>query len=75
MSADWFFMKRRWFGRPKKVGPMSEHELLLRIDHGEITPDTLLCSEKTKHRWIKMAQVGPALKRLQQLHPMIDSTL
>lgn len=72
MSSDWYYMKRRWIGGTKKVGPLSEHDLLLRIERGEITPETLLYSEKTKHHWVKMEQVGPAMKRWKSLHPVAD---
>lgn len=68
MSAHWFYMKRRWIGGAKKVGPLTEHDLLLRIDRGEITPETLLYSEKTKHHWVKMEEIAPALKRWQASH-------
>jgi hypothetical protein len=73
MTATWFYMKRRWLGGTKKMGPLSEHDLLLRIDNGEITPETLLCSEKTKNHWVKMDQVGPALERWQARHPVANA--
>jgi len=74
MSADWFFMKRRWFGGAKKVGPLSDHDLLLRIDSGEIKPDTLVSGGKTKHRWVKMEEIGPALKHYQKTHPAAEAS-
>jgi hypothetical protein len=74
MSADWYYMKRRWIGGSSKVGPISEHDLLLLVDRAEITPETLLCSEKTKNHWVKMEQVGPALKRWRAQHPVVDAT-
>jgi hypothetical protein len=70
MNADWYYLKRRWYGGSKKVGPLHEHELLHRIDIGEITPDTLLMSSKTRQHWVKMSQVAPAMEHWQWLqHP------
>jgi len=74
MSADWFYLKRRWFGGTKKVGPLAENDLLLRIDRGEITPTTLLISAKTKNRWVKMEEIGPALKQWKKGHPVSEQT-
>lgn len=69
MSADWFFLRRGWFHKGKKIGPIDEHDFLHRIDRGEIRPDTLVQSElKTRGRWVRMDKVRPALKRWQQLH-------
>jgi hypothetical protein len=61
MNADWYYLKRRWFGGSKKIGPLHEHELLHRIDLGEITPDTLVMSSKTRQHWVKMSEVAPAM--------------
>lgn len=74
MSSDWFYLKRRWFGGTKKVGPLDEHDLLVRIDSGEITPSTLLMSAKTRNRWIKMEEVGPALKHYRKGHPAAEAS-
>jgi len=72
MSADWYFMKRRWFGwfgPPRKVGPFSDHDLLERIDRGEVTPETLLMNHvKTKRRWVKMSTIAPAYKHWRHRH-------
>ncbi len=27
MSGDWYFMRRRWIGGAKKVGPITDHDL------------------------------------------------
>ncbi len=67
MNADWYYLKRRWFGGSKKVGPLHEHEFLHRIDLGEITPDTLVMSSKTRQHWVKMSEVAPALAHWQTL--------
>ncbi len=68
MNADWYYLKRRWYGGSKKVGPLHEHELLHRIDIGEITPDTLLMSSKTRQHWVKMSQVAPAMEHWHLIH-------
>ena len=69
MSADWFFLRHGWFRRGKKIGPIDEHDLLLRIDRGEIQPDTLVQSEvKTRGRWIRMDKVEPAYERWKRTH-------
>lgn len=74
MSADWFFLKHgwfyRWFHRGKKIGPIDEHDLLLRIDRGEILPDTLIQSQlKTRGRWVRMDKVRPAFNHWKERHP------
>lgn len=70
MSTDWFFLKKGWFGKLRAVGPLNEPDLLVRIDRGEIAPDTLLQSEtKTRGRWVPMNRVGPAIKHYQNAHP------
>ncbi len=74
MSGDWFYMKRRWIGGTQKVGPLSDTDLLVRIDHGQINPDTLVLSSKTKNRWVKMAEIGPAIKHWRKLHPTPEVT-
>ncbi len=70
MSHDWYFLKRSWFGKSRAVGPMNEPDLLVRIDRGEILPDTLLQSDtKTRGRWVPMNRVGPAYEHYRQTHP------
>jgi len=69
MSGDWFYMKRRWIGGTRKVGPLSDSDLLTRIDDGHISPDTLVMSSKTKNKWTRMEEVGPAIKHWRKLHP------
>lgn len=74
MSADWFFVRHGWFysllHKGKKIGPIDEHDFLLRIDRGEILPDTLVQSAlKTRGRWVRMAKVKPALERWKRTHP------
>ncbi|XZE52505.1 DUF4339 domain-containing protein [Planctomycetaceae bacterium SH139] len=70
MSADWFFLKHGWFRKAKKIGPIDDHELLIRIDRGDIQPDTLVQSQtKTRGRWIRMEKIKPALQRWTATHP------
>ena len=72
MSADWYYLRHGWFHKGKKIGPIDEHDFLIRIDKGEIQPDTLVQSEvKTKGRWIKMEAVGAALQRWRKTHPEV----
>lgn len=74
MSADWFYMKKRWFGGSKPCGPLTEHDLLLCIERGKITPETLLKSAKTKNRWVKMGEIHAAIKQWKRTHPVADSS-
>ena len=74
MSADWFFVRHGWFyswlHKGKKIGPIDEHDFLLRIDRGEILPDTLVQSAtKTRGRWVRMSKIKPALERWNKSHP------
>lgn len=69
MSADWFYMSSGWFHRAKRVGPISEQDLLRRIDDGKIQPETLVQSHKTRQRWVPMSSVGPAMARWLQANP------
>ena len=70
MSATWYYMARGWlFQKGRRVGPISEHDLLARIDQGKIVPDTLLQSSKTKGKWVPMNSVAPAMNRWKQMHP------
>lgn len=70
MSADWYFLSKGFFYRHKRVGPICERELLIRIGKGEIDPDTLLSStSKTRGRWIAMREIKPAIKHWKNTHP------
>ena len=73
MGAGWYYMASGWFKKTRKVGPVSEAELLLRIEKGKIEPETLLCSTKTKERWVPMSSIRPAMKRWRKLHPEPES--
>lgn len=69
MNADWFYMSSGWFHKAKRVGPLSDHDLLLRIDQGKIQPETLVQSHKTRQRWVPMSTIGPAMARWRISHP------
>jgi len=69
MSASWYYMTSGWFRKARRVGPITETDLLHRIDQGKISPETLLQSEKTKGKWVPMSAIGQAMKRWQESHP------
>jgi len=68
MSTQWFFMSSGWLRKARRVGPISEADLLLRIDKGEIEPETLIQSVKTRNKWVPMNRVGPAIARWKKNH-------
>ena len=71
MSADWYFLRPGgFFHRRKRVGPITEQELLMRIEKGEVRPDTLLSStSKTRGHWVAMKEIKPAIRHWKQHHP------
>lgn len=69
MNAGWYYMASGWLRKPRRVGPLSDSDLLLRIDEGKIAPETLLLSEKTRGKWVPMKAIGPAMKRWESKHP------
>lgn len=69
MGAGWYYMASGWIRKNRRVGPITESDLLVRIDQGKIMPQTLLQSSKTKGKWVPMNSVGPAMKRWRKLHP------
>jgi hypothetical protein len=71
MSADWYFIKKGSFFRTgRRVGPMSESNLLIRIEKGEVQPETLLSSAmKTKGHWVPMKTIKPAINHWKTHHP------
>ncbi len=69
MGAGWYYMASGWLRKGRRVGPISEADLLLRIDQGKISPDTLLQSSKTRGKWVPMNSIGPAMKRWRESHP------
>ena len=73
MSADWYYMKHRRLLGSIKVGPVSEQEVLQKIDSGEINPQTLLMSSKTHEHWVKMSEISTAYKRWLKSHPELRS--
>lgn len=69
MSAQWYYMASGWFQTTKRIGPITEHDLLVRIDQGKVQPETLVQSPKTRNQWVPMSSVGPAMQRWQKMHP------
>ncbi|MCC9603178.1 DUF4339 domain-containing protein [Stieleria sp. JC731] len=69
MSAEWFFMASGWLRRARRVGPITETDLLARIDKGEISPETLVQSVKTRNKWVPMNKIKPAMERWRRAHP------
>lgn len=69
MGAGWYYMARGWMRKARRVGPISEADLISQIEAGKIAPDTLLQSSKTKGKWVPMNSIAPAMKRWQELHP------
>ncbi len=69
MGVGWYYMASGWIRKGQRVGPISESDLLVRIDKGKISPETLVQSIKTKGKWVPMNTIGPAMKRWRELHP------
>lgn len=69
MGATWYYMASSWIRKGRRVGPITEAELLARIDKGKILPETLLQSSKTREKWVPMKAIGPAMARWKKLHP------
>ena len=72
MGAGWFYMTTGWFRKTRKVGPISEADLLKHIEQGKIEPETMLSSCKTKDKWVPMSSIRPAMKRWKKLHPELE---
>ncbi|MDM4016746.1 DUF4339 domain-containing protein [Roseiconus lacunae] len=69
MSAKWFYMASGWLRKARRIGPITEADLLARIDKGEISPETLVQSAKTRNKWIPMNKIKPAMERWRRSHP------
>jgi len=70
MSADWYFMKRGFFSKKKPFGPINERDLMLRIEKGEVRPETMISSTtKTHGHWLEMKEVKPAITHWKSTHP------
>jgi len=69
MSAQWYYMSSGWFNKTKRIGPITEGDLLLHIDNGKIQPETLVQSSKTRDRWVPMSSIGPAMERWTKSNP------
>lgn len=72
MGVGWYYMTNGWIRRRRRVGPISEADLLSHISAGKISPDTLLQSSKTKDKWVPMNSIEPAMKHWKKLHPEED---
>jgi hypothetical protein len=58
MSADWYFMKKCFFGGSNTVGPIAESVFVKKIQKGEIVPDTLVSSTtKTHGHWLHLKDI------------------
>jgi len=70
MSADWYFMKRGFFGGSKTVGPISESDFLKKIEKGEIAPETMVSSTtKTHGHWMHVKDIRAAFQHWKKTHP------
>jgi len=70
MSADWFYVKKRFFWGPKTVGPIAESEFLRKIEKGEINPETMVSStSKTHGHWMHLKQIRAGVKHWEKTHP------
>ena len=69
LQSGWYYMASGWLRKSRRVGPISDTDLLAKIEAGKIEPDTLVQSNKTKGKWVPMKSIGPAMKRWRKLHP------
>ena len=74
MGTGWYYMASSWLRKTRRIGPISESDLLHRIDKGKIEPETLVQSSKTKGKWVPMKRIGPAMKRWRKLNPNAEET-
>ena len=68
MGAGWYYITSGWLRKTRRVGPISEADLLHLIDEGKIVPETLLLSSKTKGKWVPMKSIDPAIQRWNATH-------
>lgn len=69
MTDGWYYMASGWIRKGRRVGPISDADLLVHIESGKISPETLMQSVKTKMKWVPMNTIGPAMERWRELHP------
>lgn len=69
---SWYYLASGWFRKTRRVGPISEQDLLDRIGRGVIEPETLLQSSKTKDRWVPMEKVGPAMAHYRKIQQAVQ---
>ncbi len=67
MSAEWYYMESGWIRKAKRIGPITETDLLNRIENGRIQPHTLVQSSKTKGKWVPMSLIEPAMERYKAM--------
>ncbi|WP_442510300.1 DUF4339 domain-containing protein [Novipirellula sp. SH528] len=73
MGAGWYYITSGWLRKTRRMGPISEADLLQLIDEGKIAPDTLLLSSKTKGKWVPMNSIAPAIQRWNAAHSKASS--
>lgn len=69
MSADWFFMKKKFFGGMKTIGPIGEVNFMQKIEKGEIDPETMVSSKKTHGDWVRLKEIRVAYQHWKKSHP------
>jgi len=70
MSADWYFMKKGFFGRSRTVGPIGESDFLHKIEKGDISPETMVSStSKTHGHWLHLKEIQAGMKYWRKTHP------
>ena len=58
MSADWYFMKKGFFGGSKTVGTIDESVFVKKIQKGEIVPETMVSrTTKTHGHWLHLKDI------------------
>jgi hypothetical protein len=75
MSADWYFLGKGFFGQRKTVGPISDVDLVAKIEKGVVTPETMVSSaSKTHGKWIRMKEIRAAKQHWDLTHPKSKSS-
>jgi hypothetical protein len=70
MSADWFFMKKGFFGKTRAIGPIAETDFMHKIEKGEISPETMVSStSKTHGHWMHLKEIRVGLQLWKKTHP------
>ncbi len=69
MTSGWYYMASGWIRKSRRVGPISDADMLVQIEKGNISPETLVQSSKTKGKWVPMNTIEAAMERWRELHP------